>query len=70
MRLSEICVERPVFASVLSLLILLLGAIALLRLPNRELPDVDAPVVSVTTIFPAPHRRSSSPPSRSRSRTN
>ncbi|MCL4684468.1 efflux RND transporter permease subunit [Myxococcota bacterium] len=52
MRLSEICVERPVFASVLSLLILLLGAIALLRLPNRELPDVDAPVVSVTTIFP------------------
>ncbi len=52
MRLSEICIERPVLASVLSLLILLLGSIALLRLPNRELPDVDAPVVSVTTIFP------------------
>ena len=52
MRLSEICVERPVFASVLSLLIVLLGAIALLRLPNRELPDVDAPIVSVTTVYP------------------
>ena len=52
MRLSEICIERPVFASVLSLLILLLGAIALLRLPNRELPDVDAPIVSVTTVYP------------------
>lgn len=52
MRLSEICIERPVLASVLSLLILLLGSIALLRLPNRELPDVDAPVVSVSTIFP------------------
>jgi multidrug efflux pump len=51
-RLSELCVERPVFASVLSLLILLLGAIALLRLPNRELPDVDAPIVSVTTVYP------------------
>jgi multidrug efflux pump len=52
MRLSEVCIERPVFATVLSLIILLLGAIALLRLPNRELPDVDAPVVSVTTIYP------------------
>ncbi|MEB2345996.1 MAG: efflux RND transporter permease subunit [Deltaproteobacteria bacterium] len=52
MRLSEICVERPVFASVLSILITLLGGIALWRLPNRELPDVDAPVVSVTTVYP------------------
>jgi multidrug efflux pump len=51
-RLSEICIERPVLASVMSLVILLFGAIALERLPNRELPDVDPPVVSVTTIFP------------------
>jgi multidrug efflux pump len=51
-RLSEICVERPVLATVLSLLILLLGVIALTRLPNRELPDVEAPVVSVTTVYP------------------
>ena len=50
MRLSEICIERPVFATVLSLLITLLGAIALSRLPNRELPDVDPPIVSVTTV--------------------
>ena len=51
MKLSEICVERPVFASVLSLLIVLLGAIALSRLPNRELPNVDPPIVSVTTVY-------------------
>ena len=51
MKLSELCVERPVFASVLSLLIVLLGVIALSRLPNRELPDVDPPVVSVTTVY-------------------
>jgi multidrug efflux pump len=51
-RLSEICVERPVFATVISLLITLLGAIALFRLPNRELPDVDPPIVSVTTVYP------------------
>jgi multidrug efflux pump subunit AcrB len=36
----------------MSLVILLFGAIALDRLPNRELPDVDPPVVSVTTILP------------------
>ena len=51
MKLSEICIERPVFTTVLSLVIVLVGSLALLRLPNRELPDVDPPVVMVTTIF-------------------
>jgi multidrug efflux pump len=51
LRLSEICIERPVLATVLSLLITLLGVIALTRLPNRELPDVDPPIVSVTTVY-------------------
>ena len=52
MRLSEVCIERPVFATVLALLILLFGLISLTRLPNRELPNIDPPVVSVTTIYP------------------
>ena len=52
MRLSELCIERPVLASVMSLVLLLFGIISLGRLPNRELPDVDAPVVLVTTIYP------------------
>lgn len=52
MRLSEICVDRPVLASVMSLVIVLFGALALTRLPNRELPDVDEPVVTVTTVYP------------------
>ncbi len=52
MRLSEIAIERPVLATVLSLVIVLFGAISLQRLPNRELPDVDPPVVSVTTVLP------------------
>jgi multidrug efflux pump len=51
LRLSEVCIERPVFATVISLLITLLGVIALLRLPNRELPNVDPPIVSVTTVY-------------------
>ena len=52
MRLSQVCIDRPVFASVLSLVILVFGAISLGRLPNRELPDVDPPVVSVVTVLP------------------
>jgi multidrug efflux pump len=39
-------------ASVLSLLIVLMGLVAQGRLPYRELPDVDPPIVSVTTVFP------------------
>ena len=51
MRLPEICIERPVLTTVMSLSIVLIGAIALQRLPNRELPDVDPPVVAVTTVY-------------------
>jgi len=51
-RLSEIAIERPVLATVLSLIIALLGVISLMRLPNRELPDIDPPVVSVITVLP------------------
>lgn len=49
--ISEFCIKRPVFATVLSLLIIVLGVASLMRLPIRELPDVDAAVVSVTTSY-------------------
>jgi multidrug efflux pump len=51
-RISEICIERPVFASVMSIIIVIFGLISATRLQNRELPDIDPPVVSVTTVFP------------------
>jgi multidrug efflux pump len=51
-RLSQISIERPVLATVFSLVIALVGVISLMRLPNRELPDVDPPIVSVTTVLP------------------
>jgi multidrug efflux pump len=51
-RLSAICIERPVFTVVLSLIVVLFGLIALPQLNNRELPDVDSPLVSVTTVYP------------------
>ncbi len=51
MVVSEICIKRPVFATVLSLIIVLLGYIAFQRLTVREYPLIDEPVVSVTTTY-------------------
>ncbi len=52
MRISQICIDRPVLATVMSLVILLFGLISVTRLQNRYLPNVDPPVVSITTVFP------------------
>src|SRR5687767_14009586 len=51
MNLSEICIRRPVFATVINLLIVLAGLACYLTLPVREYPDVDNPVVSITTAY-------------------
>ncbi len=51
MKLSSVSIQRPVFATVMSLTILLFGIIAFLRLPVREYPDIDPPIVSVVTIY-------------------
>ena len=50
-RISEISIERPVLASVMSLLIVVAGAVAFFVLPVREYPDVDPPQVSVRTTY-------------------
>ena len=52
MILSDVSVKRPVFASVLSLLLIAFGLVAFDRLPLREYPDIDSPVVSVETLYP------------------
>lgn len=52
MILSDISVKRPVFASVLSLLLVIFGLVAFSGLPLREYPDIDPPVVSVDTLYP------------------
>ncbi len=51
MQLPEICIKRPVFATVLSLIILLVGLISYTRLAVREYPRIDEPVVSVSTTY-------------------
>ena len=51
MNLPEVCIRRPVFASVLSLVILLVGLISYDRLAVREYPRIDEPIVSVSTEY-------------------
>ena len=51
MQLPELCIKRPVFATVLSLMIVLIGVISFQRLTVREYPKIDTPVVSVRTVY-------------------
>jgi multidrug efflux pump len=52
MILSDVSVKRPVLAAVLSLLLIAFGLVSFDRLPLREYPDIDPPVVSIETIYP------------------
>jgi multidrug efflux pump len=52
MSLFELCIRRPVFATVLSLVLVLIGIVSYTRLTVREYPNVDEPVVSVNTRYP------------------
>lgn len=51
MILSDLSITRPVVASVLSLLLTVFGMVSFERLPLREYPDIDPPVVSVETSY-------------------
>ncbi len=51
MVLSDISIKRPVFATVISLLIVVFGLSGLLKLPVREYPDIDPPEVSVSVDY-------------------
>ena len=51
MQLAEVSIRRPVFATVLSLLILLIGAVSYTRLAVREYPKIDEPVVTVSVRY-------------------
>jgi len=49
---SRFFIERPVLSNVLALVMILIGAVALLRLPVAQYPNVTPPTVSVTTRYP------------------
>ncbi|MCP5418999.1 MAG: efflux RND transporter permease subunit [Gammaproteobacteria bacterium] len=52
MLLPELSIRRPVLATVMSLTVILVGLIGYQRLPVREYPNIDAPIVSVRTVYP------------------
>lgn len=51
MLLSDISVKRPVFATVMNLLLIIFGVVAISMLSLREYPDIDPPIVSVNTTY-------------------
>jgi multidrug efflux pump len=51
MQVSDLFIRRPVFAVVVSLLLIVGGLAALMNLPVREYPQTDRPVVSVSTTY-------------------
>jgi multidrug efflux pump len=52
MNISELSIRRPVLATVLTLIILLFGAIGYMSLGVREYPSVDNPIISVSCSYP------------------
>src|SRR6266540_2227963 len=52
MKLSDTAIRRPVLASMLSAALVLFGVIGYTRLSVRALPDIDPPIISVTTVLP------------------
>lgn len=51
MILTDLSVKRPVFASVISLLLVAFGLVAFGKLPLREYPNIDPPIVSIETNY-------------------
>tara|TARA_B100000953_G_scaffold213534_1_gene176475 strand:- start:1231 stop:4263 length:3033 start_codon:yes stop_codon:yes gene_type:complete len=51
MHISEITVKRPVLATVISLFLILIGIVSYDKLTIREYPDIDKPIVTVSTIY-------------------
>ncbi len=51
MVLSDISIRRPVFATVMSLVLILLGIMSFMRLPVREYPNIDPPIISVSAVY-------------------
>ena len=55
--ISRFFIDRPIFASVLSIVITLAGSIALFTLPITQYPEITPPTVEVTAFYPGAHSR-------------
>lgn len=51
MKISDLSIKRPVFAIVTSILLVLFGILCFVKLPLREYPDVNPPIISIRTGY-------------------
>jgi hydrophobe/amphiphile efflux-1 (HAE1) family protein len=52
MRISHFFIDRPIFASVLSIVFIILGAVAFFRLPIAQYPEIAPPIINITGQYP------------------
>ena len=52
MSIAHFFIDRPVFASVISIVTIIAGALAILALPISQYPEIAPPTVTVTTVYP------------------
>lgn len=55
--MSRFFVDRPIFATVISIVIIIIGGIALLALPVAQYPEVAPPVVQISALYPGASAR-------------
>ena len=56
-KLAEICIRRPVFAAVISTVIVLVGLVAMLALPVARYPEIAPPTITVRAFYPGADAR-------------
>jgi multidrug efflux pump len=52
MTISHFCIDRPIFATVISIIVTLGGAVAMLNLPIAQYPDITPPQITVAATYP------------------
>ncbi len=57
--MAQFFIDRPIFAWVIALFLLVMGGVAITQLPVSQYPPVAPPSIVITAVYPAPRRRSS-----------
>ena len=57
MRISHFFIDRPIFASVVSIVFVILGGVAFFRLPIAQYPEIAPPIITVSGQYPGRQRR-------------
>ena len=52
MKLSEVCIQRPVFAWVMTFILVLVGVVGAYRLPLQQYPKIERPYITIETSIP------------------